>query len=140
MLKRVVICGSFHRDPIGLQRLVRELEMTNCRILSPVSVNFMDTSLPVVRAASENQLAIGELERFHLRSMRECDLIWLHAPLGHVGISTSYELGFAAALQKPVFSLCPPDDEMLASQVTAVQSVFEALDSLPCSRTCQHQP
>jgi nucleoside 2-deoxyribosyltransferase len=62
-----------------------------------------------------------------LRALRESDIIWLHAPDGYVGVSAAYELGFAAAIGKPVFSFNTPTDEMLATQVYRVQSVFSAL-------------
>src|SRR3712207_2705652 len=110
MLARAVICGSYHRDPDGLQRLFRELESTNCRILSPLSVSFVDTTVPVVRSWHEDEFTIDELERFHLRAIREADLVWLHTPDGHIGLSAAYELGFAAALRKPLFALETPHD------------------------------
>jgi nucleoside 2-deoxyribosyltransferase len=130
MLTNAVICGSYHRDSAGLKRLFRELHSTSCRVLSPLSVDFDDTAAPVVRTHLEQEFTIGELEKFHLRAIREADVVWLHIPDGHVGVSTAYELGFANALNKPLFALCQPTDEMLASQVTVVSSVFEALDLL----------
>jgi nucleoside 2-deoxyribosyltransferase len=130
MLTNTVICGSYHRDPAGLRRLFRELHTTSCRVLSPLSVDFEDVAAPIVRTGSEQAFAISELEKFHLRAIREADAVWLHIPEGHIGISTAYELGFAAALGKPLFALHQPADEMLASQVNVVGSVFEALDLL----------
>lgn len=132
-LRKVVVCGSYHRDHDGLRRLFRELEATGCRVLSPLSVDFYDVSEPVVRTSHEQGFSTGELEKFHLRAIREADLIWIHAPQGHIGTSTAYELGFAAALQKPLFSLHASQDEMLASQILVVRSVFEALDAAACA-------
>ncbi len=128
MRPRVVLCGSYHRDPAGLKRLFRELEATGCRILSPISVDFADNSLPVVRTSNEDDLDIRDLERFHIRALRDADFIWVYNPAGHIGISTAYELGYANALKKPVFCFEQPADEMLATRVTIVQSVFEALE------------
>lgn len=128
MHPKAVICGSFHRDPSGLRRLFRELEATGVRILSPLSIDF-DVSQTIVRARNELDFSIDELEKFHLRAIKEADVVWLHAPGGYVGLSTAYELGFAKAINKPVFSFAPPEDEMLASQVLVVRSVFEALEA-----------
>lgn len=130
MRPKVVICGSFHRDPTGLARAYRELEATGCRILSPLSVNFTDASVPVVRTRHENDFSIQELEKFHLRAINESDLVWLHAPEGYVGLSASFEIGYAVAIGKPVFSSFVLTDEMLHSQITIVASVFESLESL----------
>lgn len=129
MRPTAVICGSFHRDPSGLKRLFLELEATGVRILSPLSIAF-DISQQVVRARNELEFSIDELERFHLRAIKEADVVWLHAPGGYVGLSAAFELGFAKAINKPVFSFCIPDDEMLASQVSVVYSVFESLESI----------
>jgi nucleoside 2-deoxyribosyltransferase len=130
MRPRVVICGSFHRDPQGLRRLFRELEATGCRILSPISLEFTDISDEVVKTKNESDLSIDELEIFHLRTMRDADFIWLHVPDGHTGISAAYELGFSNALGKPVYCFQEPLDQMLATRVRVVNSVFEALDEL----------
>lgn len=130
MRPSVVICGSYHQDSDGLQRLFRELEITGCRILSPISVAFKDTSTEIVRADHEDNFNIDELERFHLRALASADFVMLHVPSGHVGLSGAFELGYANALNKPVYSLCAPTDAMLATRVLGVSSVFEILDQL----------
>jgi len=130
MRPRVVICGSFHRDPAGLKRIFRELEATGCRILSPLSVEFIDTASAVVSSSTEFDMAIEELEKFHLRAMRDADFIWLHAPAGHVGISGAYELGYASCLNKAIFCFEQPSDEMLLTRIRVVRSVFEALEAI----------
>ncbi len=127
---RVVICGSYHRDNAGLKLIFRELESHNCRILSPISLEFEDINTPIVKTIAEQNLSIRDLELFHLRAIADADFIWLHAPLGHVGISASYELGYANALGKTVFCKEIPRDEMLQAVVTTVDSVFGALLSI----------
>lgn len=127
---KVVICGSYHTDSEGLKRIFRELESHGCRILSPISLDFTSTSEAVVKTAHEDELSIDELEKFHLRALRDADIVWLHTPSGHVGVSGSFELGFATALNIPVFSTEGPRDEMLQTRVTVVDSVFSALDQL----------
>ncbi len=120
MLK-VVICGSFHSDSEGLVRVFRELETNACRILSPISLEFSSTQELIVKTVHENDLSIRELELFHLRTLKDADFVWLHSPNGHVGISGSYELGYASALNKPIFAVkchtmkcCKPGLQWLA--------------------------
>lgn len=127
---RVVLSGSFHRDTTGLTAAWRELEATGCRILSPLSINFADHEVAVVKTIYEQGIGVAELERLHLRAIREADFIWLHAPLGYVGVSASFELGFAMALGTPCFCREPLQDTMLQAQVTVVPSVFAARESL----------
>ena len=126
----VVICGSYHRDSFGLARIFRELQTCGCRILSPLSIDFTNTYEPIVRTIHEQSFTLDELERFHLRAIAEADFVWLHAPLGHVGTSGSFELGYAAALHIPIYTNHSPTDEMLQTRVHVVGSVFEALDQL----------
>lgn len=130
MRPRVVLCGSFHRKPEVLRRLFHELETTGCRILSPLTLEFTDSMRPFVATNSEADLSNADIERFHLRAIRDADFVMLHAPDGHVGLSASYEMGFASALGKPVFTLQKPTDDMLVTRVQIVASVFEALDQL----------
>lgn len=130
MFIKAVICGSYHRDPAGLRRIFRELEATGCRVLSPLSIDFIDMQPEVVRLRSEQDFTIQELEKFHLRAMKEADIIWLHAPGGYVGLSGALEIGYATALNKPVFCKELPVDEMLQSQIVLTNSVFDALEMI----------
>ncbi len=130
MKPRVVLCGSYHRDPATLRRLFRELEATGCRVLSPISTNFASLHTGVVTTSSEQDLSANEIERFHLRALREADFIMLHAPEGYVGTSCAYELGYASALHKPVYCFAELQDEMLATRVNRAASVFEIIEKL----------
>lgn len=126
---KVVICGSFRKDPEGLARLFRELETNGCRILSPLTLDFTDSTSEFVTAQNDASYSIHELERYHLRAIREADFVMLHAPEGYVGISASFELGYANALAIPVFSKLELADHMLQTQVKSCGSVFEILET-----------
>lgn len=130
MRPRVVVCGSYHQDGVGLARLFRELEATGCRVLSPISIEFKDNTLAIVRAEHEDTFSIDDLERWHLRALAGADFVVLHAPDGYIGLSGAYEIGYANAIQKPVFSLLPLRDEMLNTRITRVGSIFEVLELL----------
>jgi len=128
---KVVICGSYHRDNQGLRRLFNELETTGCRILAPFSVDFESTRPEVVHTRHDGHLEIADMELIHLTAIREADFVMAHIPAGHVGISTAYEIGYASALNKPVFAFTKPDDVMLSAHTTVVRSAYEALSFLP---------
>lgn len=130
MRPRVVLCGSYHRDTEQLRRLFRELETTGCRILSPFTLDFAAPQDSFVTVPNDTAITHHDIEAFHLRAIRDADFVLLHAPAGYVGVSSAYELGFAHALSKPVFSFEQPADEVLATRVTVVQSVFTILDQL----------
>lgn len=130
MKPRVVICGTYHQDIPFLTRIFRELETTGCRILSPLSLDFVDATQAIVRAPNDYDLSVAELEKYHLRCLRDADFVWLHCPNGYVGVSAAYELGYAGSLHKPIFCFNVPQDDMLAARITVVASVFEALQQL----------
>lgn len=113
---------------MGLKRLFRELEICGCRILSPISLEFADITESVVQTKTEFDLSIDELEKYHLRTMRDADFIWLHAPEGYVGTSAAYEIGYANALRKQVFTFTRLQDEMLRTRVVQASSVYDGLE------------
>lgn len=127
---KVVICGSFRRDTVGLTRLFRELETNGCRELSPLTLDFTDTESEFVTAKHDEGFSITELERFHLRAIREADFVMVYAPEGYIGTSASFELGYATALSIPVFSKTLPSDTMLQTQLSVTGSVFEIVDAI----------
>lgn len=127
---KVTICGSFKKDTAVLADLFLELEATNCRVLSPLSLHFADPTADFVALPSESDLSIKEIEKFHLRAIAESDFIWLHDPDGYVGISGSFELGYAYAKGKPIFSNDLPNDVTLQQFVSVVPSVFTALKTI----------
>ena len=124
---RVVLSGSFHRDSKALRKLFKELETNGCRILAPLSIDFINTNDEFIRAGSDVDYSVEELERAHLRAIKEADLVWLHAPDGYVGLSAAFELGVAYQLGKPLFSHQKPQDPWLGQIVNQINSVFEAL-------------
>lgn len=124
---KAVISGSFHQDGDSLQRLFSELETCGLRILSPLSLDFIDTTESVVKAQHDDDFDIGMLEGFHLRAIREADIVIVHAPGGYVGLSTSFEIGYAVSRHVPVVSRNQINDTMLQSYVAVHASVFDAL-------------
>jgi hypothetical protein len=128
---KVTICGSFKRRPADLADIFLELETTGCRVLSPITLNFTNHSGSFVKLASEQNVSISEIEKFHLRAIAESDFIWLHNPDGYVGVSGAFELGYALALCKPIFAFQAPEEDTLDEFIMHVPSVYEALKRLP---------
>lgn len=133
MRPRVVICGSFHRAPDELRRLFKELEATGCRVLSPLSFDFEHLPAEFVKTQSELDATPREIESLHLRAIKEADFVFLHAPNGYVGISAAFEIGYAEAIGKPVYSKDDLSDEMLKPRIKTANSVFEALEAMAIS-------
>lgn len=121
---RVVICGSFRRDPVGLEEVFKTL-CSRFELLSPLGVDFVDPLADFVRLRHETNESSTNIESRHLYALSESDFVWLHAPDGYVGSSAMFELGHAHALGIPIFSDTPPADEAFVPWVTVVDSPLD---------------
>ena len=117
----VVLCGTFRQDPEGLARIYSQLR-ERFDIISPRSLEFVNLDVEFVRLADELVLSDLEVEEGHLAAITRADFVWLYAPGGYVGLSGAMELGHAAALGIPVFSLVAPREPVLAGFVHLVES------------------
>lgn len=127
---KAVISGSYHRDSEGLRRLFVELETCGVRVLAPLSLDLDDASEAVVKQRHDGDMDVGLLEQLHLRAIREADILFVHAPGGYVGVSTSFEIGYAVSRDIPVVSIESIADEMLQTVITKQSHVFGALIDL----------
>jgi hypothetical protein len=127
---RVTLSGSFHRDPEGLDRSLRELVRNQCQVLSPRSLEFQDTSVLFVKHEIEKNENAGTIQKQHLQAITLSDFLWVHAPDGYVGVSAAMEIGYAYRSGTPIFASQIPKDEMLKHFVTFVPSVFAAIELL----------
>jgi NTP pyrophosphatase (non-canonical NTP hydrolase) len=125
---RVVLTGSYRRDPNGLSAVFAQLIALGCTLASPESVDFVTERNGFVLTESEIGSEPHSIEDLHLDAMRAADFVWLHSPDGYIGLSASLELGFAIALGIPVFTATPPADPIAASYVVVVGGPEEAVD------------
>lgn len=123
-IAKVVISGTFRRNPDSLQKLYDELLGTSCQVLSPRSIEFDGDVF--VRSKGEKTLPIKTIQDNHLAAIREADFMWLHCPEGYVGLSGAFELGYAYAHGIPVFAFMSPTDSMLGEYTRVCSSVYEA--------------
>lgn len=123
-----VLCGSFRRDPVGLQ-LEFEALGRRFHLLSPNSVDFVDFDEEFVRLAGQTNQPSHEIEHEHLSALRNADFVWLFAPDGYVGTSASMEVGYAHASGVPIFADKQPLDDVVAAMVTVV----EGMDAVPAA-------
>ena len=135
--KKVVVCGSFHRDLEGLRRVCVALLALGCQVLSPRSLDFKDAEGSFVRTKEEVGFSEEEIERWHLQAINLADFVWLHAPEGYVGISGAFEAGFSTAKGIPIFSSSEPKDPVLIPYVNVVSSPIELLFTDELSATIE---
>jgi len=125
---KVVLSGSFKKDPDGLAQVYRRLGDAGCVVLSPVGTDFVAEISGFAFNSSELGTEPSAIEERHLDCVRSADFVWLHAPQGYVGASASLEIGYAQALGIPVFTDTQPADLVMASMVQVVASVDGAIE------------
>lgn len=118
---RVVLCGSFRREPRQLRTTFAELQSV-FEVLSPISVDFVNPDDAFVRLAHERHEPEASVEQRHLDALTEADFVWLHCPNGYLGISAAFELGHAVSLGIPIFTDTAPTETVYRSWVTVVES------------------
>ena len=99
-------------------------------IFSPRRLNSLHTADDFLCTSAEQNNSVYEIERWHLQAIILCDFIWLHCPNGYIGNSGCFEIGYAYALNKPVFSLHVPEDDALKPFVKVRTGVIESLFDL----------
>ena len=133
MSHRIVRCtlsGSYHKDRKGLSSVYAELATCGCQVLSPHRLEFDAEDTLFVRDKAETNVSETNLEEHHLLSIKQSDFLWIHAPEGYIGTSTSMEIGFAHANNIPVFSSQAIEDVTLRHFVQTVPSVYKAMESI----------
>ncbi len=122
---KIVICGSFRKDPEQLKREYNELSSLGYQILSPCSLDIVAEKNGFVYMDGESKETPKSIESKHLNAIEQAQLVWLHAPEGYVGLSSAFEIGFARAVGIPVFSLNKPTDTTLSQFVQVVPAMNE---------------
>lgn len=126
---RVVLSGTFHRDPDGL-RSVHGTLAEQFQLLAPSGVNWVDGEAPFVRLPSEVDADATSIEAEHLAALRRADFMWLHCPNGYVGFSAAMEVGYANAIGIPVYSDSEPEEESIRGMVSVVPNPLSVPEHL----------
>jgi hypothetical protein len=113
-----VLCGSYQRGIPSLVRAYEKLSAAGMRVLSPSGLDFVAQVDGFVLNQDEVEIPPETIEMLPLNCIRAADLVWLHAPDGHVGLNGALEIGFASAARVPVFAEEMPSDIALRSLVT----------------------
>ena len=113
-----VLCGSYQRGIPSLVQAYEKLSAAGMRVLSPSGLDFVAAIEGSVLNVDEGGIPAEAIEWLPLNCIRAADLVWLHAPEGHVGLSGALEIGFASAAGVPVYAEEMPSDIALRSLVT----------------------
>jgi nucleoside 2-deoxyribosyltransferase len=99
-------------------------------VLSPADPRVVDQFGEFLFVASDRLRTIRLVQQRHLAAIEASDFLWLVDPDGYVGTSASMEIGYAVAVETPVFATTPPNDLTLRNYVQVVDSQLSALRRL----------
>lgn len=124
---KVTVSGSFHRHMQAIYEAVGDLRATGVDVLSPSDPRVVDAIGDFLFVASDRLRSIELVQRRHFEAIRSSDFLWLVAPDGYTGESTSGEIGAAAVLGVPVFAEAPVLNTTWQAFVRVVPSISDAI-------------
>lgn len=103
-----VISGSFRKSFPEIKKLIELFRKLDVNVLSPEDTQVVSIEKGFARLAYERPDASPlELENNHLKAIAKANFLFICNPDGIVGKSTVFEIGYALALRKPIYSLQP---------------------------------
>lgn len=87
------VSGSFRRHLSEVQAAIEDLKRSGVEILSPRDADIVGAKEGFTRLASDSFACI-----------RRSHFLWVVCPDGHLGLSTTMEIGYALAAGVPVFA------------------------------------
>ena len=104
-MKSVVLCGSKKYKP-EIREFAKKLKKSGVVVYEPHLTSFKWDEIP---EDSAKFISIG-LTYDHFNKIRRADIIFVYNKDGYVGNSVTLEIGYAAALDKPIYALEKDDD------------------------------
>lgn len=106
-MKSVVICGSRRFKP-EMREFARKLKELGVVVYEPY-LHQGQEEWANLSDAYKKFVALG-LTHDHFYKIRMADVVFLFNKNGYSGVSTTLELGYAAALAKPIFALSADEE------------------------------
>lgn len=108
-MKSVVICGSRKFKP-EIRKWVRALKKAGIIVYEPFLTNYDWKEIGKKDKLMPKILATG-LTLHHFEAIRKADVCFIYNKGGYMGNSVTLEMGAAAVLGKPIYTL-EPDKEL----------------------------
>ncbi len=126
---KVTICGSFHVHINIIQDAIQQFQENDCEVLSPRDARIVAEIGDFLFVESDHYRSVLLVENRHLISIDASDFVWVVAPDGYIGQSTSLEIGYAIAKGKLIFCERIPPDLTLAEYVCVCESPLQAIQT-----------
>lgn len=103
----IAISGSFHRHFSAIIDAKTRFESMGITVLSPTGRTLLDpeAEFPLLAEDDSNNPAV--LQKRHLDAITAATALYVVNPNGYLGKSVAFEMGWAAAQSKPIYSQTP---------------------------------
>lgn len=104
-MKSVVLCGSKRYKP-EMREFAKSLRELGCEVFEPHLTNFGWANIPT---DYKDFIALG-LTHDHFFKIRMADVVYVYNKEGYAGNSVTLEIGYAAALNKPIYAYAKDEE------------------------------
>lgn len=108
-MKSVVICGSSRFAP-EMREFANKLKDLGVAVYEPHLYRAAGGVWSEIKEFDRQFVALG-LTHDHFYKMRMADVIYVFNKDGYAGVSTTMEIGYAVALDKPIYAFEASDEE-----------------------------
>ncbi len=111
MGKTVAIIGSFQKYYDEITPIIKMFQRYGLRVTSPADSEIVGAiGQFVILGTDDKRLTEADIEMITLKKILDSDFVYVYAPGGYVGKTTSYEIGACLLVNKPLFYSEKVDD------------------------------
>jgi len=110
---KTTISGSFRKHLKEITQVIEEFEKYEVKVLSPAHTSPKNPGDEFVLFDGETTEDPKELEELHLKGIKNSDFLYVVNPGGYIGNSATMEIGYALALNIPIYALEEPEEFIL---------------------------
>ena len=127
---RVAISGSFHRHFSAIADARTRFENLGVTVLSPTGRTVLNPAAEFPLLSEDAAQSPEVLEKRHLDAIAAATALYVVNPNSYLGNSAAFEIGWAAALRKPIFTQSPLRESGIRFVVNASVSPEETVNLL----------
>lgn len=127
----VTISGSLRKFLDNIREYIRDFEKNSITVLSPKISKIQTDNNGFIYFKNDKKKPIDLIEKTHLLNISYSDFLFVVNPNGYIGTSTLFEIGYALALNKKIFSSDLPNDIMLRKFVISGKTIHQIIELLP---------
>lgn len=125
---KVVISGSFKKYYSEIVSCIEEFEKHNWLVLSPKNSKIINPESDFIILESDSNQSIKQIEDKHLDAIRDADILYVVNPEGYIGVSASFEIGWALSCGTHVFLKYKPAESIFEQYCKIIETPIKAIE------------